>query len=101
MKIKRNLNEIFAQIFISRILIFLHDKYFAKCLFIRKSARRVYFCCPIPGGDLRFGSILCLPFYSKVPILYEIAEAPWSAAEWAEALLFVELLQAQPGRHLT
>ena len=25
--------------------------------------------------------------------------APWSAAEWAVALLFVELLQAQPGRH--
>ena len=28
-----------------------------------------------------------------------IAEAPWSAAEWAGALRFVELLQAQPGRH--
>ena len=28
-----------------------------------------------------------------------LAEAPWSAAEWAVALLFVELLQAQPGRH--
>ena len=26
------------------------------------------------------------------------AEAPWSAAEWAVALLFVKLLQAQPGR---
>ena len=65
MKIKRIFNESFAQIFISRILIFLHDKYFAKFLFIRKSARRVYFCCPIPGGDLRFGSIFCLPFYSK------------------------------------
>ena len=25
--------------------------------------------------------------------------APWSAAEWAGALRFVELLQAQPGRH--
>ena len=42
MKIKRNIYEMFGQIFISRILIFLHDKYFAKCLFIRKSARRVY-----------------------------------------------------------
>ena len=72
MKIKRNFNENFAQIFISRILIFLHDKYFAKFLFIRKSARRVYFCCPIPGGDLRFGSIFCLPFYSKISIVYEI-----------------------------
>ena len=29
------------------------------------------------------------------------AEAPWSAAEWAVALRFVELLQAQPGRHGT
>ena len=29
-----------------------------------------------------------------------IAEAPWSAAEWAEALLFVELLQAQLGRQV-
>ena len=27
----------------------------------------------------------------------EVAEAPWSAAEWAVALRFVELLQAQPG----
>ena len=27
-----------------------------------------------------------------------IAEAPWSAAEWAVALLFVKLVQAQPGR---
>ena len=27
-----------------------------------------------------------------------VAEAPWSAAEWAVALLFVKLLQAQPGR---
>ena len=36
--------------------------------------------------------------YSRKPI---IAEAPWSAAEWAEALRFVELLQAQPGRHPT
>ena len=26
------------------------------------------------------------------------AEAPWSETEWAVALLFVELLQAQPGR---
>ena len=33
--------------------------------------------------------------------LYTIAEAPWSAAEWAGALRFVELLQAQPGRHGT
>ena len=31
---------------------------------------------------------------------YLFAEAPWSAAEWAEALRFVELLQAQPGRYL-
>ena len=29
-----------------------------------------------------------------------IAEAPWSAAEWAVALLFVELLQAQLGRQV-
>ena len=28
------------------------------------------------------------------------AEAPLSAAEWAVALRFVELLQAQPGRHV-
>ena len=28
----------------------------------------------------------------------DVAEAPWSAAEWAVALLFVKLLQAQPGR---
>ena len=30
----------------------------------------------------------------------DIAEAPWSAAEWAVALLFVELLQAQLGRQV-
>ena len=29
----------------------------------------------------------------------KVAEAPWSEAEWAVALFFVELLQAQPGRH--
>ena len=28
-----------------------------------------------------------------------VAEAPWSAAEWAVALFCVELLQAQIGRH--
>ena len=28
------------------------------------------------------------------------AEAPWSAAEWAVALRFVELLQAQLGRQV-
>ena len=33
------------------------------------------------------------------PLSVLVAEAPWSAAEWAVALLFVELLQAQPGRH--
>ena len=31
----------------------------------------------------------------------KVAEAPWSVAEWAVALRFVELLQAQPGRHGT
>ena len=31
---------------------------------------------------------------------YVFAEAPWSAAEWAVALLFVELLQAQLGRQV-
>ena len=31
----------------------------------------------------------------------EVAEAPWSAAEWTVAPLFVELLQAQPGRRRT
>ena len=31
---------------------------------------------------------------------FSIAEAPWSAAEWAEALRFVELLQAQLGRQV-
>ena len=29
-----------------------------------------------------------------------IAEAPWSEAEWAVALLFVDLLQAQLGRQV-
>ena len=29
---------------------------------------------------------------------FRIAEAPWSEAERAVALLFVEVLQAQPGR---
>ena len=30
----------------------------------------------------------------------EFAKAPWSEAEWAVALLFVELLQAQLGRQV-
>ena len=32
--------------------------------------------------------------------LFVIVEAPWSAAEWAVALLLVELLQAQLGRQV-
>ena len=36
---------------------------------------------------------------ARKPFLF--AEAPWSAAEWAVALRFVELLQAQPDRHGT